>query len=116
MSEPTRLTLAVDQGTGLPRSHSCGRCTTMAVQARERGLVGPPVRSVETWVHQSVRYFGALCRECADWDWSARWFALYDAASGNVEEQQRLGRERQRRIARGREFHALARGRSRPES
>ena len=69
----------------------------------------PPVHPVESWVLLSRRYYGALCRECADWEWSAHWSARYEAAADNLLERQALDRERTAHLARGRRFWPDAR-------
>jgi hypothetical protein len=92
-----------------PRPHHCWRCETLAAHARNAGLPEPPVHEVESWGWLSRRYYGALCRECADWEWSAHWNARNEAAADSLLEKQVLDREREAHLARGRRFWPNAR-------
>ena len=67
------------------------------------------MHQVESWVLLSRRYYGALCRECADWEWSAHWSARNEAAADDLLERQVLDRERAAHLARGRRFWPDAR-------
>jgi hypothetical protein len=110
LSEPAKLLAALDaSATQGPRPHLCWRCETLAAHARKAALAEPPVHEVESWVQLSRRYYGALCRECADWEWSAHWNARYEAAADSLLERQALDRERQAHLARGRRFWPAAR-------
>jgi hypothetical protein len=108
VSDPSRL-LAFLDAPKAPRSRLCWRCESMTDEARAMSLPPPTVREVESWVYQSVRYFSTLCRECADWEWSADWNAQYERAAGNPAEQERLERARGERTSAGRKFWTEAR-------
>jgi hypothetical protein len=87
----------------------CQRCEAIAAHARSMALPVPLVHEVESWVRLSVRYFASLCRECADWEWSANWNARYELTRYDSVERQRLEQEREKRISRGRRFWKDAR-------
>jgi len=108
LSDPKKLLAALDGPPG-PRPRHCGRCETLAEHARTTGLPLTRVHEVESWMRLGVRYHGALCRECADWEWSAHWVARFDAAGDDLVAQRALDRERQARLARGRRYLGPAR-------
>ncbi len=108
MSEPLRI-LAILDAPKAGRSQLCPRCESLADEARETSLPPPAVREVESWTYQMKRYFSTLCRECADWQWSAHWNAEYGRAAGNPVERQRLEGARDMRISAGRKFWKEAR-------
>ena len=108
MSEPLRLLAALDAPSA-GRSRLCWRCESMAEQARTMSLPPPAVREVESRTYQSQRYFTTLCRECADWEWSANWNDQYERAAGNPVERERLEHARDERTSAGRKFWKEAR-------
>jgi hypothetical protein len=98
-----------------PRPRRCWRCEMLVAHAEKAALPAPPVHEVESWVSLSRRYYTALCRECADWEWSANWNARHAAAADNPPERQALDRQRQDHLARGRRFCPDARLLARPD-
>lgn len=111
MSDPAKILAMLDApppATAV-RLRPCRRCETLAALARKAGLPEPPVHEVESWGWLGRRYHAALCRECADWEWSARWQARYEAAAEDLVERQALDCERGVRLARGRRFWPEAR-------
>jgi hypothetical protein len=108
MTQPERIFAWLDAPAARP-NRACSRCEAMAQRARDLSLPVPLVNEVETWVQLSLRYFGALCAECADWEWSANWNARYARAASDPVERQRLEQARDERVSRGRRFWRDAR-------
>ena len=110
MSAPAKILALLDAPpTPGARQRLCSRCESLAAHARKAGFADPPVHEVESWTQFSVRYYGAFCRECADWEWSAHWNARYEAAAEDLLQREELDRELRARIARGRRFWPAAR-------
>lgn len=61
----------------------CVRCARTASAAEKRGEPAPECELVESSISKAngQRYFGGLCRECADLEWSLRWDRAYLAAA-----------------------------------
>ena len=111
MSGPAKMLAAL--GAPAPAASSrprwCWRCETLAERAKQTGRAVPLVHVVESWVSRSVRYYAALCPECADWEWSANWNARREAAAANPPEEQALDRRKNDHLGRGRRFSPEAR-------
>jgi hypothetical protein len=94
------------------RSRTCLRCESIADAARAAGEPIPPVAEAMRSTHRGFGYEAALCAACVDMEWSRRWQARYDRASGKAEgstrshaEMRRLTELAEKRQASGRRVH-----------
>lgn len=88
-----------------PHGHPCCRCSRIADEEERRGRPRTHVAQAERSVNRDTGrvFWLATCTPCTDYEFTDRWNRRYGLATDDAAKE-RLERERQRWIARGRGY------------
>ena len=65
------------------RERPCTRCSGIRESEESAGRPAPPVKEAISWVSNGLVYYGALCQDCGDIEWSEKFNGHWERLGGN---------------------------------